>query len=214
MGLGAPVFAFREPITVREFILNLPELPGKSAFLFCTLAGTIGNYFFRVANNLKKKGVSVFAKEAFYFPSSYTIWRNNVKDTSGEPDLIQKDEINRAITFGKSLVSEFTTISQHTKPLPKIRRNIVGMIGGAFSSDWALRWLLGTVERDKTLCTECGACVDNCPTNAIQLGSEPIIKKELCTGCCGCINVCPVQALNSKKTKEKQQYRFDPKLIS
>jgi len=214
LGFGAPVFAFREPKTMREFILNLPELRGKSAFLFCTLAGTVGNYFFRIANNLKKKGVTVFAKDVFYFPSSYTIWRNNLKDTPGELELIQKDEINRAILFGKSLVSEYNTVSQGAKPPPKIRRNILGTILGTFSSDWALRWMLGTVKRDETLCTECGACVDNCPTNTIQLGPDPMKNKKLCTGCCGCINVCPVQALNSKKTKEKQRYRFDPKLIS
>jgi ferredoxin/flavodoxin len=214
LGFGAPVFAFREPKSMREFILNLPELRGKFAFLFCTCAGTAGNFFFRIANNLVKKGVTVFAKDKYYFPSSYTIWRKNVKETPGEPDVIRKEEIDKAISFGKSLGSEYDSVSRKVKPPPKIRRNISGTILGTFSSDWALRWIFGTITRDQALCTECGTCIDICPANAIQLGPIPIKNKKLCTGCCGCINACPVQALNSKKTKEKQRYRFDPKLIS
>jgi len=214
LGFGAPVFAFREPKTMREFILNLPELPGKFAFLFCTCAGSTGNYFFRIANNLRKKGVRVFAKHESYFPSSFILWRKNAQDASVEPDLIKKDEINMAISFGKSLASEYNAVSQSAKPPPKIKRNIRGTILGTFSADWAMQWLTGTILRDQALCTECGTCVDICPTNAIQLGPVPIKNKKLCTGCCGCINVCPVRALDSKKTKKKERYRFDPKLIS
>jgi len=213
LGFGAPVFAFREPKLMREFILNLPELKGKFAFLFCTCAGTSGNYFFRIANNLLKKGVSIFMKNEFYFPSSYTVWRKKEDSSAAESDNLQQSEIDRALTFGQSLLSEFNSVSEGTKPIPKVKRNISGTILGTLSSDWALRFMIGTIHVNEGLCTKCEACANVCPTNAIQLAPYPIITKKNCTGCCGCINICPVRALDSKKTSGKMCYKFNPAFI-
>jgi len=212
-GFGAPVFAFREPELIRKFILNLPYLKGKFAFLFCTCAGTSGNYFFRVAHNLLKKGVTVFAKGEFYFPSSYTVWRKKEDSLSAETDHLQKSEIDKALTFGQSLLSEYDAVSQGTKPILKIKRNIPGTFLGTVSSDWALRFMLGTIHVNEALCTRCEACANICPTNAIRVNPFPIITKKSCTGCCGCINICPVRALDSKKTSGKMRYKFNPALI-
>jgi ferredoxin len=51
-------------------------------------------------------------------------------------------------------------------------------------------------------CTVCGACLDECPNEAISEG-EPIyvIDPHLCTECVGfydepqCVDVCPVEAI-------------------
>jgi ferredoxin len=44
-------------------------------------------------------------------------------------------------------------------------------------------------------CIACGACVDNCPTEAITAG-DPIyvIDPEKCIDCGACASVCPVEA--------------------
>jgi len=213
LGFGAPVFAFREPKAMRDFILNLPELNGKFSFLFCTCAGTSGNYFFRIAHNLLKRKVTVFSKNEFYFPSSYTVWRKKESSESPETDRIQQSEMERALNFGRSLLSEYEDVSQGVKPIPKIKRNIQGTILGTFSSDWGLRFIIGTINVNEALCTQCGTCMNICPTNAIQLNPFPKITKKNCTGCCGCINICPVRALDSKKTSGKMRYKFNSALI-
>lgn len=44
------------------------------------------------------------------------------------------------------------------------------------------------------ICTQCGLCVDACPTNALKrnLSTGAIeVNQELCTGCETCIGVCP-----------------------
>jgi len=62
-------------------------------------------------------------------------------------------------------------------------------------------------------CVACGACVDECPNDAISEG-DPIyiIDPNKCTECVGffeepqCVNVCPTEAIvpdpNHQETKE------------
>jgi ferredoxin len=63
-------------------------------------------------------------------------------------------------------------------------------------------------------CIACGACVDECPNEAISEG-DPIyiIDSNLCTECVGfydepqCVNVCPAEAIvpdpEHRETKEE-----------
>ena len=51
-------------------------------------------------------------------------------------------------------------------------------------------------------CITCGACIWECPTQAISPGDpRPVVEKNLCTECYGffgesqCIVVCPVKAI-------------------
>jgi len=45
-------------------------------------------------------------------------------------------------------------------------------------------------------CIACGACVPECPVEAISEGTSIyIIDQELCTDCASCVEVCPVSAI-------------------
>jgi ferredoxin len=51
-------------------------------------------------------------------------------------------------------------------------------------------------------CISCGACVDECPNDAISQGDDIFeINPEMCTECVGfhdepqCVQVCPVDAI-------------------
>lgn len=60
-------------------------------------------------------------------------------------------------------------------------------------------------EVNAELCSECGACTEQCPISAINMvsaedGSEvPVVKKELCIGCGLCANACPTEALTMSR---------------
>lgn len=49
---------------------------------------------------------------------------------------------------------------------------------------------------DKELCTACGACIDECPTDAISEGDVYSIDPDECTDCGACADVCPVEAIS------------------
>lgn len=43
-------------------------------------------------------------------------------------------------------------------------------------------------------CIACGACVPECPTDAITEGSIYVIDPDKCIDCGACANVCPVDS--------------------
>jgi ferredoxin len=68
-------------------------------------------------------------------------------------------------------------------------------------------------------CINCGACVSECPNEAISEGDEIfVIDASKCTECIGwydepqCVEVCPVDSIvpdeNNKETKEQLLEKF------
>ncbi len=47
------------------------------------------------------------------------------------------------------------------------------------------------------LCTNCGACIEICPANAIVIENDKAkIIENKCRGCYACQNVCPADAIS------------------
>lgn len=44
-------------------------------------------------------------------------------------------------------------------------------------------------------CIACGACLPECPTEAISEGDIYVIDAEKCTDCAACVSVCPSEAI-------------------
>ncbi len=47
-------------------------------------------------------------------------------------------------------------------------------------------------------CIACGACIDQCPTEAISEGDIYKIDPELCIDCAACVDVCPTEAISEE----------------
>ncbi|UCF04327.1 MAG: 4Fe-4S binding protein [bacterium] len=48
-------------------------------------------------------------------------------------------------------------------------------------------------------CICCGACVPECPVEAISEGNEVyLIDEEMCTDCGTCVESCPVEAIEER----------------
>ncbi|HNW82201.1 MAG TPA: 4Fe-4S binding protein [bacterium] len=46
------------------------------------------------------------------------------------------------------------------------------------------------------LCTSCGLCASECPTEAIIEGTNAYKITESCVDCGSCVPVCPVEAIS------------------
>ena len=45
-------------------------------------------------------------------------------------------------------------------------------------------------------CTNCAACADSCPVDAISEGGDKYeIAQDDCTDCAACVDTCPVDAI-------------------
>lgn len=48
-------------------------------------------------------------------------------------------------------------------------------------------------------CVQCGACVENCPVNAISMGDAHYeIDADTCISCGACAAGCPVNAISEE----------------
>ena len=61
------------------------------------------------------------------------------------------------------------------------------------------------------ICNGCGACVEKCPFDAVDIVDKIAKQKDNCTSCGACAKSCPVGAIEvtrkSKKTVNKEEYK-------
>jgi ferredoxin len=54
---------------------------------------------------------------------------------------------------------------------------------------------------NKELCTGCGTCVDECPSDAITINEEEgcaVVNEEECVDCGACEEACPSEAIKGE----------------
>jgi len=50
---------------------------------------------------------------------------------------------------------------------------------------------------DKEKCTGCGACIDECPSEAISLQDDKaVVDEDACVDCGVCVDACPEEAIS------------------
>jgi len=60
-------------------------------------------------------------------------------------------------------------------------------------------------DTDKDACTGCGACVEICPVQALQMEEDlPVVDEAWCIGCGVCATVCPADAVVIKVREDKK----------
>lgn len=197
IGLGAPAFYFREPYNVQKFLEELPDHSGKSRpfFFFVTHGGTPGAIAERICGLAARQG---FVTLDFYQCLGYDTYPPFAGRTpasgAGHPD---QQDLEGAKAFAASVLQKAKLFAQDPKgnTLALSGSFLNRAVAGMFRRRSLLRHMrTGLLPRKnlaKELCTKCGLCAEQCPTNVISLDPYPVFKEEDCIACYQCERICP-----------------------
>jgi len=196
LGLGSPVYYYRQPFNVIDFVSGLPLLNGLPAFTFNTYATYQCDASREIIKAVMKKhgrpighyscrGSGTFLG---YAKLGYVFSPDHPKDTA----------LADARAFGELMAARATTVSTVKLDLPRAAPFIY-RTERFLSSRWLAAHIysrLFKVDREK--CSKCGLCEKVCPTANIRKGrsGHPVWGRR-CILCQTCESKCPKDAISS-----------------
>lgn len=193
LGVGTPCFNSQAPTPVRDFLRKLPEMKNRPCLVFATSGGAPGKVLYDLASILQSKGAKVVggiiirAECLHPVPCLYGRF-------PGRPN---SSDLKEAKDFAKAIADH---ISQgRSEQLPESRADALKLQWGFYDfvayilSDPFTRFSMPKPKLDSNLCTQCGWCVQECPTKNIFLAPYPVLGDK-CIRCYRCLAGCPEKA--------------------
>ena len=192
--VGSPVYRDQAVDPVMEFIEGLPELDGGFAVPFVTWGGvSSGIALWQMARSLTDKGL-VLAGAAKVLGVHSVLWRSEEPLGKGHPDA--EDDV----ALGNLVHEVLNRVGSGYAGLPlsaldyQPERRALELKEGLTGTRAVVPKTVNETE-----CTQCGACVEACPTEAITLAPWPEFGSS-CFDCFNCIRLCPEDAIKPKMT--------------
>jgi ferredoxin/flavodoxin len=202
--IGAPVFYYDIPNFVKDFIKSLPDLKGIPVAAYVTFGGPEGNQHNAGCSILEglvqKNGVPVGLK-SFMTISAYSLsFKANDKDIKTKRNTILPDQntYKNVREYAEMITSEVEKGNSSVFKKTLTIRELSTYLG----PDWWTKQFVKNHYIIEEKCVGCGACVEKCPTDSIDLDSFSV-ETDTCVLCFGCINNCDYQAVNMEYSKRK-----------
>jgi formate hydrogenlyase subunit 6/NADH:ubiquinone oxidoreductase subunit I len=199
IGIGAPIWYFREPANVRLFIENMPRLDGKLCFPFCVHGAAPVGFFFSIAPALQRKGLTVIGWKDWYGSVDQVLHMPKPYFTDGHPDAV---DLREAEEFGREMAERAGRIAAGERSLiPELPRGKgADQLWGPNTmrpptADGKARFPDRAINTEKCLYPDCTICADNCLMNSIDLTASPPVIRKSCISCNLCNRMCPVAAI-------------------
>ena len=196
IGFGTPVYYYRLPFLVEDYLKSLPDLKNKPVFSFITY----GTYYFdvpiKIDNILNDKNTITLGFFSARGADKYLGYlQQGVLFSNNHPN---KQEIGEAKTFAKSIIENFTDKTELDKKLVNNKKNIVYNFESLFTNRLLINNIYSKLFSVNKNCLGCGKCVKKCPQDNISLDNKKTPQwGKNCELCFLCEIVCPVQAINS-----------------
>ena len=196
IGFIYPTFFRGEPKKVNEFITMLNLQNNRDAYYFAiTTCGRYeGNALIHIKHLLKRKNVTLnYAKMIDMF-SNYVI-AYDMRDTAEEETKQSEKDL---VPIIKSIKNKETNKLPITEPFQEIAYRLLIKLPPNMDKNYNI----------SDACIKCGICKKVCPVNNIDLdeSGKPYFKHK-CEQCVACIQFCPTHAINYKdKTQNRKRY--------
>jgi flavodoxin/ferredoxin len=203
VGLGCPAFYFREPLNVRNFLLDVPRQDrggqAKPFFSFVTHGGTPGDVFSRLRRLASARGLAAIGSFGCLGVDTFSPYADRQPlIAQGHPN---DSDLEKARAFA-AVMARRAVSSLKGESLPKSEGpgSIATRFASGLFSGRGLRFLeryglLPHKKVDARLCVRCGLCVQACPQGIIRMAGLPVISDKGCIYCYHCHRTCPQAAI-------------------
>lgn len=189
IGIGFPIYGFNSPKLIRDFILSLPNVISKNAFIFTTAGSyeAINNgAIIRIRKMLNKKNYNVIYERIFAMGSNFFECYDD--EFIKQLYLVALKKVNNMVSDIFKGKKRFVTQNIFLYYL-SIIINWGSRLGGK---------AYGIFLKADDNCTKCMYCVNNCPSGNIRLKNNKISFGFDCIWCMKCIYSCPNNAIKQK----------------
>ncbi len=208
--LASPVYAYKAPFTVLEFIDKLPEGTAPLYLIF-TKGLILGNSAYEVYNNLTKKGYKIVGFSDIILADTLFLL------TAKEGSLLERFYLlpNRILIYKLRSIYHQIVKALYKKLPIKIRKKIYSFITSTVARSFWRRVKKWSEQFNvNEACNLCEVCVKVCPRNNIKIEEGKVIFGDDCEFCTACIHRCPVNAINvGKITPGKARYSIGKESI-
>lgn len=191
-----PVYAWRIPRVVEDFIRKCSFTEGKDAWFVLTCGDSIGNAGEYARRLCEEKGLNYRGMADVVMPENFiTMFK---APTEEQEPLIMEKARRRLKSVAETILrdKELTQKCSKSKILSSVINPVFYRL---FVNDRAFR--------AEDSCTGCGLCVRICPLNNVELVDGKPVWKGNCTQCMACICGCPAEAIEyGKKSVGKRRY--------
>ncbi len=195
-----PIYAWRIPEIVTDLLNDTPLTGNRQMYFVLTHTSGCGNASDYARKLAEKKGMVFMGLSSFNMPSDHITMFETPSSEEAEK-IIQAStsplsRIAQCIQCGEMLPARNISIGD------RIASTVINPLFCAFMTSSR-----GFHVTDK--CVGCGLCVQLYPLNNIVLVNQKPQWSDRCTHCTACINHCPTAAIEyGRKTKGRHRYVF------
>lgn len=197
LGIGCPVFYYKEPFNVADFMDALPSGDGKPAFVFITHGSVPGGTLASMWQRLADKGYAVLGVHNAYADNNQVPIYPHPTYTTGHPDKQDHDE---ARAFGRRMADTGRRVrAGETGLVPEPIAPPEGWWTeeAVMLSREALAQAFPPLSINADTCIQCQACEQACPVNGIDVLADPPRIQDPCIYCYNCVKACPELAIEA-----------------
>lgn len=202
----APIYAWRMPQVFYNYISQTCFEGSKEAYFILTCGGDMGNADRFAAELCSKKKLQYRGTLELVMPNNYIIMFR-------APEVTEARDI---IAQAKPVLDTAVEQIQQRKAFPMRKAGFLDKIkSGSINKGFYKMYVKAEDFYATDSCTGCGACVNVCPLNNIELKGKKVSWGTQCTHCTACICGCPVQAIEyGKKCRGKTRYQCPQDVVS
>jgi len=202
--IGMPVYAYKPPGSVIEFIKGLSG-KGRPAFIFITKGLISGDAGRISALKLKERGFVVKGVRDILMADSLFILLAKEGSLLHKIMLIPNRGIEKRVKKLACYVEKSLIEGNESIPKKKIYVPFTSVIASVFWKK-GKKWQTEFFADER--CNLCGACVGLCPTGNILIKDNEILWGQDCDFCLRCLHRCPEEAIQiGNYTQKSVRYR-------